>query len=459
MLRVVHITAELDGFHKTGGLGDAVLGLARAQADFGHDVLVVIPKTGITQVPSSARVEGDVLLRARHGTTQGLARGILVRLSKRLRVCMVERDDLFLREGLYGDRRGGFADNLFRFVAFSQYALEATAALVPEVPDVLHAHDWHAASSLLIVRTLFQWSKPRLVFTLHNAAHQGAAGTELLTFAGLPDAPWLHHDGQLNLVKGAVNVCDAWTTVSPRHAWELTTAEGGFGLDQHFYYHRAKLTGVLNGVTPRRAPPESLDEVKLRAKQTLLASMHLDAARPLFAFVGRLAHQKGADLLFACTEQLVVRGANLVVLGVGEPALEEAAMTLQRRFPDAVRTCLAFDPALSERMYEGADAMVVPSRFEPCGLVQLYAMQCGTVPIVTRTGGLMDTVHPLARGYSVGDGFLADPGDVASLKLALDDACTLLHDQTSLSSVRSRISHNDFSWARAAMEYEHVYNT
>jgi starch synthase len=460
--RIVHITAELDGFHKTGGLGDAVLALAHAQRDRGHDVTVIIPKTGVTVVPPVERV---FYLRTQHGSTRGEARIVQVHTEKGVRVWLVEREDLFARKGIYGDHTGAFADNAFRFCAFSQYALEALAT--EATPDVVHAHDWHAAGALLVMRMLFQWHAPRAIFTLHNAAHQGVFGMNVLEYLGLPDVDWLHHDGAINLVKGAIAICDAWTTVSPRHAWELTTLEGGFGLHAHFHYHRGKLRGILNGATVSTLARGATPSTKMREKAQLAVELGISAGSPLIAFVGRLAEQKGADVFFATipalvrspqvSSGLVQGGANVIILGLGESELQTQAENLQARFPEQVRALLRFDTPLSERIFVAADVIVVPSRFEPCGLVQMYAMQGGAIPVVTKTGGLLDSVQPLTRGYAEGDGFLAEPGDPLTLAVALADALALVADGPSLERVRARLMQKDFSWNHAAEAYDSVY--
>jgi starch synthase len=463
MARIVHIAAELHGFHKTGGLGDAVLALANAQRASGHDVTVVIPKTGVTSL--STEPVRAFYIRTRHGTARGEARVVEVRTEQGVRVWLIEREDLFGRAGIYGDRQGPFVDNDFRFCAFSQYALEAVAA--EPVPDVVHAHDWHAASALLIMRLLFGWTTPRAIFTLHNAAHQGVSGVELLRYLGVShlesQLDWLHHDRAINLVKGAVHLCDAWTTVSPRHAWELTTAGGGFGLHEHFHYHRGKLRGILNGATesPRVTglSPKQRNVQKTAEKTRVEAEFGMRPGVPLFAFVGRLAAQKGADVFFATVPALVAGGVNVLILGLGDEALQAHAQALETRLPGQVRALLCFDTPLSERIFVAADVLVVPSRFEPCGLVQMYAMQAGAIPVVTKTGGLLDSVTPLSQGYREGDGFLADPGDVLTLALAQQDALALVRDGESLERVRTRIMQKDFSWRRAAEAYDSVYGT
>jgi starch synthase len=482
-MRILHVAAELDGFHKTGGLGDAVLGMASAAAKAGHghehDVVIVIPRTAATRIPGTDG-RADARARARdwalpvflpphgHGSLAGAvpngARVLEVALSPGLRVCVVDLPGLFdrHRQGLYGDAEGEYRDNMVRFCAFSALALEVGARAFQTRPQIIHAHDWHAAASVLMSKVTFGWDDVKTVFTLHNAAHQGQCGDEVmpLSLCALCGFPAFlrgmdflgDHRGGLNLVKGAVAVSDAVTTVSPRHAWELTTREGGFGLHEHFHYHRQKLSGILNG------SEASVVCDKREAKAQLAEMLGLDASKPLASYVGRLAFQKGVDVLLQVLPMLVEQcGANVVLLGTGEPGLEQALRDAAARFPGRVSALLRFDTPLSMLVYAASDIVVVPSRFEPCGLVQLYAMQHGAIPVVSRTGGLLDSVQPFDRIRDEGDGFLAEPGDAGSLALALTDACQLLQSPVASERLRTRLMQKDLSWDKSGKAYLALY--
>jgi starch synthase len=466
-MRILHVAAELDGFHKTGGLGDAVLGMATAAAKAGHDVVIVIPRTAATRVPFGAAATpwgAPVFVPAQgHGSLAGAvpngARIVEVALASQLRVLLVDVPELFDRHGLYGDAEGAYRDNLVRFCAFSALALEVGARAFQTRPQIVHAHDWHAAASVLMSKSTFGWHAVKTVFTLHNAAHQGQCGDDVMSLCGFPmlfgGVDFLgDHRGGFNLVKGAVTVSDAVNTVSPRHAWELTTREGGFGLHAHFHYHREKLVGILNG---SETTVVGLCD-KRKAKAHLAEVLGLDASRPLVAYVGRLAFQKGVDVLLQTVPMLVEQGgANLILLGTGEPDLEQALRHTAARFPGRVFALLRFDTPLSMQVYAASDIVVVPSRFEPCGLVQLYAMQHGAIPVVSRTGGLIDSVQPFDRIRDVGDGFLAEPGDAGSLALALTDALQLLQSPAICERLRTRLLQKDLSWTKSGKEYLALY--
>jgi len=480
-MRILMISAEVETFARTGGLGDAVYGLSRALARLGHDVCVVTPLYGTTPIPERHRFwEHGVLARTGWGPDDVRTCGVCeIRddtMGGTLRFCLLANDSLFgARRGIYGDERGTFGDNEVRFATLSRGALEIAARLWPEGPDAIHAHDWHAALATIYAKTTMgdSWRRVRSVFTIHNIAYQGVLGEEALDRLAIPRELFhdmaLRHEGNVNLLKGAVALCDALTTVSPTYAREIQR-DHGFYLEWFFRAHAYKLVGIVNGIDEERFDPrtergiaeryddESVWRGKWACKQALVAELGLDwPDAPLFACVSRLTEQKGVDLLVASLGALVDRGARVVLVGKGDPHLEEMIHHASLRFPGHVATRIAFDPALATRVYAGADFVVVPSRFEPCGLTQLYAMRFGAIPVVTDVGGLHDTVTPANLARGAGTGFVAAAPDAVELLVAFEDALGAFLARGAFNELRQRAMRRDSSWRTSAEEYLRVY--
>ncbi|HEY1957899.1 MAG TPA: glycogen/starch synthase [Polyangiaceae bacterium] len=478
------ISSEVETFARTGGLGDAVYGLSRALARLGHDVSVVTPLYGTTPIPPKHYFwEHGVLARVGWGVDDVRTCGVcevrdesVTGAGGTLRFCLLAEDALFgARRGIYGDASGTFGDNELRFATLSRGALEVAARVWPDGPDVIHAHDWHAALAPIYAKSTMGefWSRIRSVFTVHNLAYQGVLDAEALDRLAIPRG--LFHDfclrdaGNVNLLKGAVALSDAVTTVSPTYAREIQRDQG-FWLERFFRRHTKKLVGIANGIDQERFDPhtepgiaeryddESVWRGKWACKQALAAELDIDwPDAPLFACVSRLTEQKGVDLLVDTLGALVERGARVVLIGKGEPRLEDMIHHASLRYPGHVASRVAFDPALATRVYAGADFVIVPSRFEPCGLTQLYAMRFGAVPIVTDVGGLHDTVAPanLARGS--GTGFVAASPSVVDLLVAFEDALGAFLARGAFNELRQRAMRRDSSWRTSALEYVRVY--
>ncbi|HEX4628235.1 MAG TPA: glycogen/starch synthase, partial [Gemmatimonadales bacterium] len=402
------VSAEVESLARTGGLGDAVEALSRALGSLGADVLIVTPKYGVTRVPAgSSRWPSPVVapLGLGHARTLGVLEARLAG-SSAPRVALLAEGQLFDREGIYGDRHGTFWDNPFRFATLSSGALSvAERAWNGALPDVVHAHDWHAALAVLYARRTrgAAWSHVPTVFTIHNLAFQGVVPPGERDYLAIPQdawqSGWIRHDGNVNLMKGAIELADRVTTVSKTYAREIQSWPHGFGLDAHLRWHARKVVGIVNGVDTESFDPKTdgaiarrygaADAVqgKRECKTALCAELGLDRDGPLFGVVSRLQDLKGIDLLLSILPALVERGARVAFVGTGELWLEGALREAAWRWPGRVATRIAFDPLLARRMFAGADFLVVPSRDEPCGLTQMYAMRYGAIPIVTPVGG------------------------------------------------------------------------
>lgn len=485
-LRIVMVSAEVESLARTGGLGDVVFALSHALASLGAEVLVVTPLYGVTTLSVPAASWHDPIF-VRVGEAERAARVVELPRQTRpgggyVRTCLLDVPDLFQRDGIYGDAQGTFGDNDVRFATLSRGALEVSARVFGEPgrgegPDVVHAHDWHAALAVLYARTIMgdAWARTPSVFTLHNLAFQGLYGPDALARLGLP--PGLFHPeigeqlGAFNLVKAATSLATHVTTVSPNHAREILTVEGGFGLDAHLRAHAGKITGIVNGIDEARFDP-GLDPDLVRrydlgsfvsgreaCKSALAGELGISSEGPLFGMVSRLTWQKGVDLFLDVLEALVDRGASAAIVGRGDAELEAAVEEAARRYPGRVSSRITFDGALARRLYSASDFVMVPSRFEPCGLTQLYGMRYGALPIVTRVGGLVDTVTPMDTANGTGTGFLAERAEVRELLVACDDALVLYGDTTGRHAAVDRAMSRDSSWTASARTYLELFRS
>ena len=479
------ISSEVESLARTGGLGDVVDALSLALAERGAHVLVVTPLYGVTRVPRVPRVPvrwpGTVAVRFGWGPHDVRHAGVVELEITRFpsggsrRVCLLDDPPLFARNGIYGDASGAFGDNGLRFAVMSRGGLEIAARAWDGGPDIVHAHDWHASFAVIYARLVMgeHWARTPMVFTVHNLAFQGVLDEGALDRLHLPREAYRHdvlaHQGNVNLMKGATALADAITTVSPTYAREILTPEYGFGLDEHLRAHRHRLVGIINGIDARFDPRTDhalavrFDAAtaalgRAECKAALVAEAGLDPGEgPLFGCVTRLSWQKGIDLLVPLLSELVDRGGRVLVVGQGDGDLEASLGAAAERFRGRVAVRLAFDPPLSRRIYGGCDFLFVPSRFEPCGLTQMYGMRYGAIPIVTDVGGLHDTVQPVDVAADRGVGLVAPRADVGALRDATLVAFALYADGTAFSRVRERAMAKDFSWDGPAREYEALY--
>jgi starch synthase len=478
------VSSEVASLARTGGLGDVVEALSRTLADGGADVVVVTPRYGPSRVPPGGR-----WWKAPVAAPLGPGRGREMRVyeaalgeghGRRPRVCMLEDAPLFDRDGIYGGARGGFADNALRFAAMSSGALGVAArAWDGALPDVVHAHDWHGAPAVVYARTMrgAEWSRVPTVLTIHNLAYQGIADADEREALGLPaeawDTGWARHEGRVNLLKAGIDAADRVTTVSETYAREIQEPDHGHGLDAHLRWHASKLTGIVNGIDTVAFDPRADRAIARRygeadaipgrraCRAELVAELGLDGgdSAPLFGVVSRLEWLKGIDLFLAILPALVARGARIVVEGTGARPLEDALRTAAQRWPRRVASRVVFDPALARRIFSGADFLVVPSREEPCGLTQMYAMRYGAIPVVTPVGGLVDTVQSANAAHATGTGFVAGGSDAVSLLIACEDAIGIWRDPIAMEALVARAMVRDSSWSASARRYVEVYES
>jgi len=394
-------------------------------------------------------------------------------------IFLLANDRLFGRAGLYQEAGKDYPDNLERFAAFSRAVLELPA-LLRWRPDMLHANDWQTALTLVYLRSGGLGSggqPPASLFTIHNIGYMGLFPGNAFPALGLPEEFFtpdtLEFYGQINLLKGGLVFGTLLNTVSPTYAREIQTGEFGHGLDGVLRHRRSDLFGVVNGVDytqwnpatdlhlPRRYNAAAMDG-KLTCKRILQRERGLpESDAPLFGMITRLAAQKGVDLVLEALESMMRLDLQLVVLGTGEPALHAALEAAAARYPKKLSVILGFDDALAHRIEAGADLFLMPSRYEPCGLNQLYSLRYGTIPIVRRTGGLADTVvhaSPAALADGTATGIQFDDASGPALLDAVRAALTLYADRARWSKMVAAAMAADFSWDRSAKDYVGLYS-
>ena len=464
-MRVFLATSELAPLAQSGGLGDAVAGLARALAARGHDVVSLLPayRTALAQPACPPLAEaGAVRLPGSFGDVRG--RWLSGRLGPRHELRLLDMPAFFDRPGLYGEAGGTYGDEAARFISFARaVALRA----YEEKPDVLVAHDWHAALSLCVLRTLYDRGSARgigAVQVVHNNAYQGRQPASAMGWTALPAelfAPdGLEFFGDLALLKGGLVWADRIVAVSPSYAREVQLAQQGAGLEGLYQLRRAHLVGIANGLDVERFDPatdKALPERfhagaplgKRTCRERALAELGLEAppAGKFLVGIGRLTAQKGWDVLAAALPALVASGVSLTLLGEGERAIAAALTAAARRFPRRVSTHLVWDERAARRLYAAADCVLVPSRFEPCGLVQLTAQRYGALPVAHRTGGLADTIKDGETGV------LFAPLSPESIVSAAARAAKLVEERGHERIVRDLLR-LDVSWSRPAALWE-----
>ncbi len=471
-MKVLFLSSEVHPFSKTGGLADVAGALPAALAALGHDVKVVTPRYADVQDARLTPTGHTLRLRFPFGEVGGPL--LSVRLSERHEVLFLDCPALYGRKGLYGDAGGEFTDNHRRFAYLCAGALQAAQRL-GFAPDVVHLNDWQTGLAAVALQTGFRQGAlggARTVFTVHNLAYQGHFPKRVMDELGLPwelfraDGGLEFYDG-VNLLKAGLVFSDALTTVSPTYAQEIQTPEQGYGLDGLLRGRAGALHGIVNGIDVREWDPRTDAHLPARygaedlsgkavCKRALLARFGLPEAgseRPLFATITRLAHQKGVDLLLAGLPGLLATGARFVALGSGDPRYEAALGELAQAYPRQVGVFLGFDVALSHLVEAGADFFLMPSRYEPCGLNQMYSQAYGTVPIVRATGGLVDTVDAGPEGT----GIRFTDFEPAALHAAVQEALALWDEPARLQRFRARGMARDFSWAASARQYEALY--
>lgn len=474
-MKILFIASEIAPFAKTGGLADVAGSLPRALVKKGLHVSLVMPRYRGVARDAEVVDRFDIQL----GETSYQAEILKTVLPKTsIPVYLIARDEFFDRAGIYNENGVDYSDNLERFAFFSRAALELINRGLVEA-DLIHANDWQSALAPVYIRAASA-QEPKLarlksLFTIHNLAYQGSFPTDDFLKTGL-DWSYFKLNGmefydRVNLMKGGILFSDYVSTVSPTYAEEIQTHEFGCGLDGVLRQRYDRLVGVLNGVDYSDWSPDSdtnlpvqytIDTVetdKIECKRALLKAFNLpegDLSKPLFGVVSRLASQKGLDLLAEAIPRLISRGARFAVLGTGEPELEEKYNTLDQIYRAECGVRLEYDNRLAHMVQAGCDLFLMPSRYEPCGLTQMYALRYGSLPIVRNTGGLADTIKDV-NTFPDGNGFVFYDASSVALQEACIRALTLYQNQHVWWSIVKRAMKLDFSWEASAHEYIKLY--
>jgi starch synthase len=476
-MKIVHVASELYPYVKTGGLADAVGSLTSTLADKGHDVAVFVPgyRSAVDHA-DLARAEQRLGLRVEMADRVYTGDVRVLPVKKGLTVYFIKREEFFDRRLPYGNGERDYEDNDARFVFFCKAVVEVMRTAEIRA-DVVHSHDWQAALVPLLVRYEERRSgisfAMKTVFTIHNIAFQGIFPMRSFALTNLPDEllgiDGFEYYGQINLMKGGILFADRVTTVSPRYAREIQTPEFGCGLEGVIGTRADDVVGLINGIDTRVWNPAKDRLLPARyavhdltgkpmCRAALLKRQGLDESfkGPVFGMVCRLTAQKGLDLLLAAKDFFVEQDCRLIVLGTGEKRFEDALRDLAQAYPKKIALSLKHDEEMSHLIEAGADFFLMPSHFEPCGLNQMYSQAYGTVPIVTRVGGLIDTVADIDENPGDATGIVFPP-TAGDLVQALHRADQLFKQPERMVEVIKRGMGRDFSWQSAATAYEQLY--
>jgi starch synthase len=475
-MRVLHVASEVAPYSKTGGLADVLGALPAAEARQGADVIVATPRyrgADPARFNLARRLRTFNVPLGQERIEVGLYEGQHPS-SPHVKIWMIDHPPSFDRDGLYVGADGkDHPDNARRFALLGAASLTVAGAL-DAWPHIVHGHDWQAGPALLYAAAAGALPSPRCVFTVHNLAYQGIFPPQVIAELGLPAALY-HPDGyefygQVSFLKAGLAAADRITTVSPRYAREIQTEEQGAGLDGFLRARAGRLSGILNGVDynlfsperdqhlPHRYSRDALDG-KRECKAALQRELGLPirADTPLCGTITRLTEQKGIDLMLEVLPRLLDGDVQCAVLGTGDPALEGALTSFAQKHPKKLAVRIAYDDSLAHRMEAGCDLFVMPSRFEPCGLNQLYSLKYGTPPIVRATGGLDDTIVDHEPRSRTGTGFKFEAYSAAALEAAWRRALSAYARPDEFAELQRRAMAQDFSWAAAARAYMLLY--
>ncbi len=474
-MHIVFAASECVPFSKTGGLADVVGALPRALASVGHQVSVYVPRYRQTQLKAAQTVVGSITVPFddRYRFCAVVSGGKQAGVS----LYFVDYPPFFDREALYGTSTGDYPDNAERFALFSRAVLEASKIL--GVPQIFHCHDWQAALIPILLRTQYAedpaFRESASVFTIHNMGYQGLFPPDTLPLLTLP---WdlftiskMEFFGNVNFLKGALIFSDFVTTVSRKYSQEIQTTEFGFGLEGVLRTRSSTVTGILNGVDYEEWSPETDKFIvaryspqdlsgKTKCRQDLLETFGInqaDTSLPVIGIVSRFAAQKGFDLIAQIMERLAREEMIIVALGNGDKTYEELFLRLAKQFPQKIAVKVAYDNTIAHKIEAGSDMFLMPSKYEPCGLNQIYSLKYGTIPVVRATGGLDDTIEHWDSRTGKGTGFKFTDYNGEALLLTIKEALRGFRDQTSWQQLMRNAMNKDFSWNASAKDYIRVY--
>ena len=476
-MKILFASPEAVPFAKTGGLADVSGALSRTLAQMGHEVSLILPKYRRVDERSFHLTKAGVRLQVSISQRVENAEVYVAELAPKFRAFFIRQDAYYDRDQLYGTPNGDFEDNAERFTFFSRSLVEAAVALDLK-PDIIHCNDWQTGLCPVYLKTLYR-DVPSLkqaasIFTIHNIGYQGLfwqydmqitnLGWELFT----PQA--LEFYGKINFLKGGIVFADAVTTVSQKYMEEIQTPEFGSGLDGVLRDRKGDLHGILNGVdyeewSPLKDPfiKQRYDPSNLQGKSVCKADLQQEYGLPvkedipLVGVISRLADQKGFDLITAIMEEMMTLGLQFVLLGMGEEKYHLLFERIGKKYPHQAGIKIAFDNALAHKIEAGSDMLLMPSRYEPCGLNQIYSLKYGTVPIVRATGGLDDTIQDFDPMSGEGNGFKFQDYSPSALLKAIQRALQIYRQRAVWKKLMMQGMSADFSWERSAKAYVKIY--
>ena len=471
-MKIAIVAAEAAPHAKAGGLADVIGSLPGALKRAGAEPSLIVPAyASIVENVETAPVLRNIPMR--FGTD--LERFTVLRATDPHGVPMylIDHPGFFARPGIYGDSGIDYPDNMRRFIFFARAAAIAAAEIL--APDILHAHDWHSAAAPITMRAdnalRAKFKRALSVFTIHNLAFQGISKREDFALLNLDAAynsvDYLEFYNHLNLMKGALVLCDGASTVSPTYAREITSdPELGFGLEGVLCDKGENFVGILNGADYDEWNPAKDREIaatytpskpdgKRKCTRALRDSLRLPHREgwPLVGMVTRMTGQKGVDLLRDALDAVMRLELQLVMLASGDAALEKFFKDAESRYPERLRAIIEFNNTTAHRIQAGSDAFLMPSRFEPCGLTQMYALRYGSAPVVRATGGLRDTVAEFDPARGTGNGFAFEKFEAAEMVAALSRMVATFRDRAAWRRLMANCFASDFSWERAARQY------
>jgi starch synthase len=475
-MNILLASSEVFPFSKTGGLADMVGALARALANAGQEVCVVTPLyRGIRKkFPAIKKVDWHFSLPM--GLSWLQAELWELDLARGLKVYFIHHPGFFDRAGIYHEDNISYADNAERYILFSKCVVHL-ARYLPRRPDIVHVHDWQVGlvPALMLQQKSEGWGNPPpTCLTIHNLAYQGVFPAKAFPLTNLPES-FFHTEGTeffglLNCLKAGIAYADFITTVSPRYAREITTEEYGCGLDGVLRRRQKHLTGILNGVdygewnttkNPHLFKPYSAGRMAGKKLNKLELQKHfglpVDDSIPLFGTISRLAEQKGVDIQLGALAEMLNTKMQFVLLGSGSPEFERGYRELAKHYPGKVGVRLGYDETLAHRIEAGCDFFLMPSRFEPCGLNQMYSLRYGTIPIVRATGGLDDSVVDWTQNAKTATGIKFSEYSSRTLAKAIRKALVLFSQPKLLKVCRNNAMRADFSWGKTVGAYVRVY--
>ncbi|MBN1353044.1 MAG: glycogen synthase GlgA [Candidatus Omnitrophica bacterium] len=461
-MRILFASSEVAPFAKTGGLADVAEGLPRALSKIGCNLTVILPfyrSVKKSKLPLDKFSAGEYnFLRYKKGN---------------IGYVFVDKDEYYDRDSLYCEMQSGdYADNEFRFSYFDKAVVEFAAQAMPPL-DIIHLNDWQ--TGLVPIYLRLTKNPVKTLFTIHNIGYQGLFSRGALGALGIPrifyNRKGMEHYGKISFLKAGLAYSSAINTVSTGYMREILTSRFGCGMERILKSRLPHVYGILNGVDYKDWDPSSDKYIRARYDCDSLEKKHEcktdliertglpveTAARPIIGVISRLAEQKGIDLIAASAGSLVNMGASIVILGIGDRKYNRLCEKMASDYPGYISVHIKFDDEFAHMIEAGSDMILIPSRYEPCGLNQFYSMRYGTLPVVRATGGLDDTVSDIFENYRSGNGIKFQDATKTGLEEAVRRAISLYNDREKWQDVQKRIMKLDFSWDKSALRYKELY--